>query len=121
MSDFDEQAKSKEVELLKNSIDHLKSVHQKLEASAKAAKERREKIQKISAPPKTVSSPRVETNSQIKAEPETAITDSLEKNEPSLTSTQTPIDTVEIEAVVDAIKLSESEMPKEEFHGLHSK
>ena len=43
MENSDSERQLREVELLKNSIDHLKGAHDKLEAIAKAAKVRKEK------------------------------------------------------------------------------
>ena len=121
MSDFEDQNKEKEVELLKNSINQLKSVHQKLEATAKAAKERREKAQQ------SVAMSTVATTAPVIASP--VATDKVKQEtvaakvsaSPVAASTHLSNEHIDLETVVDSLKLSSGEMPKEEFHGLHSK
>ena len=121
MSDFDAE-KEKEVELLKNSIDHLKSVHLKLEATAKAARERKEKAQQTAQ-----QTAQQDTQGSLPLAGSGDKTATIAANEINALSPATPTPTgkfdehLEINAVVDSLKLSEDELPKDEFHGIHSK
>ena len=118
MSDSNDQNKQKEVELLQNSIDHLKSVHLKLEATARAAKERREKAQQMALAESPAKTPQADSIPAVLTQPIDSAP--MEPTGEDLVE-PTGDDPIEIGSVVESLKLSAGEIAHEEFHGLHSK
>ena len=126
MNDFDAE-KEKEVELLRNSIDQLKTVQLKLEATAKAAKERKQKTQQNALDSHPVAAVQVETTGETQTTaPELVASDTKKPSTPVpetlAAKAAVKVDEhIEIDTVVESLKLSEDGIPKEEFHGIHSK
>lgn len=128
MSESKEPSKYEEVDLLISSIDHLKESQQKLAVIAQAAKERREKA--LGKPGATAStapaSPPPQVLSPTNAAPQQPSPSTLTAGPQLQETTTAPLKStsdsnIELNDVVDSLKVSKDAIAHEEFHGLHSK
>jgi hypothetical protein len=125
MSESKEPSKYEEVDLLISSIDHLKESQQKLTVIAQAAKERRGKAlskPSASAPSSITPLPPQPTSATNVAPSQSTVTQGPQLQESAIAPLKSvPDGNIELNDVVESLKVSKDAIAHEEFHGLHSK